>query len=410
MVLALMWCINIKINFKIELSFIIYLLYLRAKEENQVSEKKKILFLINPKSGTGGKHSVPRLVRSFIDKEKYDVLIKETRYVAHACELAKEAVADGVDVVVAVGGDGTVNEVARSLIGSSVALGIIPCGSGNGLARHLGIPLDCKKAVEFLNNAVPVAVDYGKINGSPFFCTCGIGFDALVSSSFARGTRRGLWGYMNQTLTDWLNYEPEVYEIESESFKKDYKAFLIACGNAAQYGNNAYISPNASMRDGLLSVTILEPFPATDVPLILGQLFGRTLTRNGHIKTFEAKWLKIKRKAAGPVHFDGEPADMDAELFIEMVPQGLNVMASPDWNGCSVVVPLYKQLAELVSVSVSEIEAELPKMDINLPKMDISFPKIEIPFPKVSDIVDKLPPMPSFAKGAKGLKRRSRKE
>lgn len=164
------------------------------------------------------------------------------------------------------------------------------------------------------------------------------------------------------------------------------------------------------MRDGLLSVTILEPFPATDVPLILGQLFGRTLMRNGHIKTFEAKWLKIKRKAAGPVHFDGEPADMDAELFIEMVPQGLNVMASPDWNGCSVVVPLYKQLAELVSVSVSEIEAELPKMDINLPKMDISFPKIDIPFPKVSDIVDKLPPMSSFTKGAKVLKRRSRKE
>lgn len=374
------------------------------KDLKQVGEKKKILFLINPKSGTGGKRSVPKLVRSLIDKHKYDVLIKETKYVAHACELTKEAVNGGVDVVVAVGGDGTVNEVARSLTGSGAALGIIPCGSGNGLARHLGIPLDVKGAIEFLNTAEPVAVDYGKINDSPFFCTCGIGFDALVSSSFARGNRRGLWGYMNRTLTDWLNYEPEVYEIESESFKKDYKAFLIACGNAAQYGNNAYISPNASMRDGLLSVTVLEPFPATDVPIILGQLFGRKLTRNGHIKTLEAKWLKIKRKSAGPVHFDGEPAEMDADILVEIVPRGLNVMAAPGWDGSSAVVPLYKQLAELVSVSITDVEIELPKMAINFPTVNeiveklpqIELPKVDINFPKVNKIVDKLPQLPNM--------------
>lgn len=353
-----------------------------------MAEKKKILFLINPKSGTGGKRSVPRLVRSLIDKQKYDVLIKETMYVAHACELTREAVASGVDVVVAVGGDGTVNEVACSLAGSNVALGIIPCGSGNGFARHIGIPIDVKKAVEFLNTAEPVAVDYGKINGQPFFCTCGIGFDALVSSTFARGERRGLWGYMNQTLVDWLKYKPEVYEIESESFKSDYKAFLIACANASQYGNNAYISPNASMRDGLLSITILEPFPPTDVPLILGQLFGRTITRNGHIKTLEAKWLKIRRKNSGPVHFDGEPADMDAEIFVEIVPRGLNVMAAPGWDGCSAVVPMYKQLAELVSVSIPEVDIDFPKMDIN--------------FPKMSEIVDKLPQLPSINSLIKG--------
>ncbi len=365
-----------------------------------MGEKKKILFLINPKSGTGGKRSVPRLVRSLIDKQKFDVLIKETKYVAHACELTKAAVAEGVDVVVAVGGDGTVNEVARSLTGTDVALGIIPCGSGNGLARHLGIPLEIKKAIEFLNTAESTAVDYGKINGSPFFCTCGIGFDALVSSSFARGNRRGLWGYMNRTLTDWLNYEPEVYEIESESFKKDYKAFLIACGNAAQYGNNAYISPGASMRDGLLSVTILEPFPATDVPIILGQLFGRTLARNGHIKTLEAKWLRIKRKTSGPVHFDGEPADMDAEIYVEIVERGLNVMAIPGWDGRSAVVPLYKQLAELVSLSVSDVE-------IDFPKMDITFPKVDITFPAMNELVGKLPqfpPIPPFMKGGKNKK------
>lgn len=347
------------------------------------------MFLINPKSGVGGKRSVPRLVRTLVDKSKFNVTIRQTQYVAHACELTLEAVKRGVDVVVAVGGDGTVNEVARSLVGSKTALGIVPCGSGNGLARHLGIPLDIKRAIEFINTAEITAVDYGKINGHPFFCICGIGFDALVSNSFAHCTRRGLLGYMNKTLVDWLSYEPEVYELESESFKKSYKAFLVACGNAAQYGNNAYISPNASMRDGLLSVTVLEPFPVVDVPLILGQLFGRSLDKNGHIKTLEAKWLKIKRNAAGPVHFDGEPAMMDAEILVEMVPLGLNVLASPGWDGLSAVVPMYKQVFELINVSVPDVNITMPKLDLS--KLDLSkmeLPKVELP--KVETLLPKI--------------------
>lgn len=354
--------------------------------------KKNILFLINPKSGVGGKRSVPRLVRSLLDKNKFNVTIKETKYVAHACELASEAVAKGVDIVVAVGGDGTVNEVARMLVGTDVSLGIIPCGSGNGFARHLGIPVDVKRAIEFINGAETVSVDYGKINGHPFFCTCGIGFDAFVSDSFAHGTRRGLLGYMNQTLADWLNYEPEIYEIESESLKKSYKAFLVACGNASQYGNNAYISPNASMRDGLLSVTVLEPFPAVDIPVIVGQLFGRSLNKNSRIKTLEAKWLKIKRKSAGPVHFDGEPAMMDAEIFVEMVPLGLNVLARPGWDGRSEVVPLYKQIFDLMSSSVPDVDISLPKVDVpSLRDVKSLLPKIS-----VNEVKGMLPQIPKL--------------
>ncbi len=357
-------------------------------------EKKEILFIINPKSGVGGKGTIPRLVNGLIDKKKFNVEIKKTEYVAHACEIASEAAKEGVDVVVAVGGDGTVNEVARSLVDTQTALGIIPCGSGNGFARHIGVPIDVKKAIEFLNTAEPVSVDYGKINGLPFFCTCGIGFDAIVSDSFANGTRRGLLGYMNQTLVDWLKYEPAVYELESESFRQNYKAFLIACGNAAQYGNNAYISPRASMRDGLLSITILEPFPAVDVPLILSQLFGRSLDRNGHIKTLEAKWLRIKRKNAGPVHFDGEPTNMDSEIFVEIVPRGLNVMAAPGWDGKSAEVPLYKQVFELFSGTV-------PAVDINLPKVELSLPKMN-----VADLKGRLPQLPSLPSIAKAVRKK----
>lgn len=371
--------------------------------------KKNILFLINPKSGVGGKRSVPRLVRTLLDKNKFNVTIRETQYAMHACELAADAVKRGVDVVVAVGGDGTVNEVARSLVGSKTALGIVPCGSGNGLARHLGIPIDVKRAIEFLNTAEVTAVDYGKINGHSFFCTCGIGFDAFVSNTFARGARRGLLGYMNQTLLDWLDYEPEVYELEGESFKKSYKAFLVACANAAQYGNNAYISPNASMRDGLLSITILEPFPAVDVPVILGQLFGRSLDKNGHIKTLESKWLRIKRKAPGPVHFDGEPAMMDAEIYIEMVPLGLNVLALPGWDGCSAVVPMHKQVFELFSTPVMNVNIELPKVEF--PKMEfpkVEFPKVEDLLPKINidEIKEKLPQLPMLKNVRRGAKKK----
>lgn len=370
--------------------------YLCAINEFVTKGKKKILFIINPKSGVSGKRNIPKLIKSLLNKALYEFEIKETEYVAHATELARGAVAASYDAVVAVGGDGTVNEVARALVDTNVALGIIPCGSGNGLARHLGVPLDVKKAIEFINTAESVAVDYGKINGLPFFCTCGMGFDAIVSNSFAQGTRRGLIGYMNQTLLDWVKYKPAVYHLESESFEKEYKAFLIACGNAAQYGNNAYISPNASMRDGLLSITVWEPFPAVDVPLILSQLFGRSLDKNGHIKTLEAKWLKIKREKPGPVHFDGEPANMDAEIFVEIVPRGLAVLATPGWDGKPADVPLYKQLFDLFSGSVPNVEISLPKVEISLPKVN------------VHELKGVLPQMPSLPDVTKIYKRKGK--
>ena len=342
----------------------------------QVNNKQSILFLINPKSGVNSKRSLPELIVSTIDKERFDYSIMETKYVAHATELALQAVEQGVDAVVAVGGDGTVNEVARALVGSKTALGILPCGSGNGMARHIGIPLELKKAIEFINKAQITTVDYGKINGQPFFCTCGIGFDAFVSNSFAKGKQRGPFGYFHNMLVDWLNYKPEVYELETEKHSENHKAFLIACGNASQYGNNAYIAPRASMRDGLLSITILEPFSSLDIPIVLGGIFGHSINSNNHVRTLESRWVRIKRKKSGVVHFDGEPMEMDAELFIEIVPSGLNVLAAPDWDGTSKPVPIYKQVVELMSSSFPPL-SNLPNLP-NLPNI----PKGKNPFKK----------------------------
>ena len=163
-------------------------------------KKQTILFLVNPKSGVSSKRRVPQMVEQYIDRSRYDVTVCYTRYVGHAYELAKDAVERGIDVVVAVGGDGTVNEVGRALVHTGTAMGVVPCGSGNGFARHLGIPIGVKKALEFINAAEPVDVDYGKINGHPFFCSCGMGFDAVVSNDFAKGKSRGMLNYIRHSL------------------------------------------------------------------------------------------------------------------------------------------------------------------------------------------------------------------
>ena len=327
-----------------------------------VAEKKKILFIINPKSGIQNKKKLSRLVEKKIDHDRYDVYIKRTAYSGHAAELAASAVKEGYDVVVAAGGDGTVNEVASSLVHSNTALGVIPCGSGNGFARHLGIPVDMAKSIEFINEAEPLDIDYGTLNGVPFFCACGVGFDALVSNDFAKEKHRGLATYVQKTLEDWVNYKPEVYEVTADSVKKKYKAFLIACGNASQYGNNAYITPYASMRDGLLSVSVMEPFTAVEVPFIVTQLFSNSIYKNSRVTTFSTHKLTIKRKYDGPVHYDGEPAIMDAVLDIEVVPGGLKVLAKPGWDGTCEPMPLYKQFFDTINENIVVPELHILKL------------------------------------------------
>ncbi len=310
----------------------------------------RIKFIINPRSGGKGKKSIPALIGRVIDKDKFDYDIRFTEYPGHAGLLAKEAVEEGLDAVVAVGGDGTVNEVARSLVHTDTALGVIPCGSGNGFARHVGIPMDLNKAIEFINESEVTTIDYGKINDVPFFCTCGMGFDALISYNFAKNDKRGYIGYIRQTLHDYIKYEPDVYEIEDETGTIKTKAFLIACGNASQYGNNFYIAPHASMKDGLLSVTILEPFPVAEAPLIVGNIFQDKIDRNRHIKTFNSRKIIIHRNHPGVVHYDGEPVEMEADVVVEVIPEGLHILSKRDWNGAYKAVSLEKQFRELVGI------------------------------------------------------------
>ncbi|MBQ8241828.1 MAG: diacylglycerol kinase family lipid kinase [Bacteroides sp.] len=294
-----------------------------------MTDKKRIVFVVNPISGTQGKKAILKWIDERLDRSIYDYSIVKTEYAGHASQIAAAAVQDKVDIVVAIGGDGTINEIARSLVHTETALGIIPCGSGNGLARHLRIPMEPKAAIDILNQDNRLCIDYGKINNIPFFCTCGVGFDAFVSLKFADSGKRGLLTYLENTLHESLTYQPETYEIENEEGTVKYKAWMIACGNASQYGNNAYIAPQASLTDGLMDVTIMEPFTVLDVPSLSFQLFNKTIDQNSRVKTMRAKKIKIHRQKDGVMHFDGDPLMAGKELEVEIIPSGLYVMASP---------------------------------------------------------------------------------
>lgn len=287
---------------------------------------KKIIFIVNPISGTQSKELILSLLDEKIDKTRYTWEVVYTERAGHAVNIAAKSAEEKADIVVAIGGDGTINEIARSLVHTETALGIIPCGSGNGLARHLHIPMDPKKALEILNNGCIDIIDYGKINGNDFFCTCGVGFDAFVSLKFAHAGKRGPMTYLEKMLQESLTYQPETYELETENGVTKYKAFLIACGNASQYGNNAYIAPQATLTDGLLDVTILEPFTMLDIPSLAFQLFNKTIDQNSRIKTFRCKKLCIRRTQPGVVHFDGDPLQTGENVDIELIQKGLHVV------------------------------------------------------------------------------------
>ncbi len=292
--------------------------------------KKRIAFIVNPVSGTCSKDVVPALIGKHIDASKYDTSLIFTQYAGHASEIASRCTEEQYDIVVAVGGDGTVNEVARALTGASTALGIVPCGSGNGLARHLMLPLNFGGALDIINIGEIHSLDYGIINEHPFFCTCGMGFDAFISKKFAEAGKRGPLTYIENVLKEGLTYKPETYELTLDGNDAEpYKAFLISVANASQYGNDAYIAPQASMSDGLLDVVIVQPFDILEAPQVGIDLLNKTLNKSSKIKCYRAKDIVIKRKTSGMIHYDGDPIEESAELHISLRSKGIRMVVNP---------------------------------------------------------------------------------
>ena len=303
-----------------------------------MGDRKKIWFIVNPISGTKNKAGIVTEIHRQMTPDRFDTEIRYTQRKGHAAQIAAEAIEQGVDVVVAVGGDGTVNETARALIHTNVALGIVPCGSGNGLARHLGLPLNAGKALAVICECNIHSLDYGLINGQPFFCTAGVGFDAFLSDRFNRSGHRGLLSYVENAITAGVTYKPETYDLEieggpdTEESRQVHRAFLITCANASQYGNDFFIAPHASMSDGLMDVTVMEPFTLLEAPAIAYQLAHRTITRNSHIHAFKCKALTIHRRQPGVIHYDGDPKDEVADVRVELVPDDIRMVVNMHKN------------------------------------------------------------------------------
>ncbi len=284
---------------------------------------KKALFIINPISGGRGKTRVIEVIKNHLD---YSKLSPEFKFTEAPGEAVFSAHNSDADIVIAVGGDGTVHEVAMGLLGTDKSLGIIPCGSGNGLALHLGISLDPRKAVDVLNEGKCEKIDYGTINGAPFFVTVGIGFDALVAWKFAEGRKRGLINYVKSVALAWRHYSPETYRISVGDYSLSKKSLLVTVGNANQWGNNAKITPKASVQDGMLDLAIVAPVSIWRIPVMLAKLFDGRASTASKVSYYEAQKIVILRNDSGYAHVDGEPILLGRELVINVVPSALSAI------------------------------------------------------------------------------------
>ena len=288
---------------------------------------KKYLAIINPISGTGSKKSIPELLGQAYSSADGDLFLTYTKAAGHAEELARCAAEEGFEEVIAVGGDGTVNEVARALLGTNTALGIVPKGSGNGLARSLGIAMNSEEAIRQLSTGRRICIDSCTMDGRPFFCTCGMGFDAAVSHAFAEASSRGPVTYFRTMIEEYRGFQAENYHITLDGERSfDTEAFVLVAANATQYGNNAYIAPEADLADGFLDLALIRPFPSIEAAFVLGDLMLGRLPNNKYYHAERARELIIERPSPGVVHLDGEPCHAGERVEVRLIPQSLHVI------------------------------------------------------------------------------------
>lgn len=282
-----------------------------------------ILFIVNPIAGSRDKGSLERLIPRRLDPQRFSWTLAYSAHPGHAHELATRTDAD---TVVAVGGDGTVNEVASALAGTGKTLGILPCGSGDGLARHLKISRNFDLALRTINAYEIRSIDLGTMNGKPFFCTCGVGLDALVSEEFARATTRGLHTYVAKTVETWQHFTPETYELTIDGTAVTTRAVLITAGNANQWGNESFITPLASLTDGLIDVTVLRPFSPLEIPDLAAKIFTKRIARSAHVDYYRCRQLSIHREKPGAAHLDGDPLQLGCDIDIRMAADKLRII------------------------------------------------------------------------------------
>ena len=290
--------------------------------------KKKIIFIINPISGHHNKNNFPNLVEKHIDKNQYEYSIVFTEYAGHATELTKKAIEDDFDYIAAVGGDGTINEVAKCLIGKRQILVIVPLGSGNGLARHLELPFKPERLIsEVINKGKVYKIDTAVMNDIPFISIAGIGFDALIADYFAKDENRGFMTYAKLVTEKYPNYRQKEYTLILDDEKTiECKPFFVTFANSSQFGYNAEISPKASVQDGLIDVCIFKKPTILEVPIVATYFLAKQIDKSNFIDIYKAKKIKVTRKVAEVANIDGEAIEMSKDITVEIIPLSLNIL------------------------------------------------------------------------------------
>lgn len=288
-----------------------------------MADKVKIWFIINPKSGIRRKSKISRLIEKEVDSTRFDYELFWTESAGHGAKLSKEAIDKKVNIVVAVGGDGSINEIGTALIGSEVSLGIIPAGSGNGIARSLGIHLQARKALIQILVQNRICIDTGMLGEHPFIGVAGIGFDAHIGDRFHHRKIRGKLAYGYLMMTQFHRFSPFDFRLTRQ--KDDQKAFVLAFANTTQYGNNAVIAPLAEFQDGKLEMVHISELPPRRVPELMVRLFNRSINKADIVETQQFESLEVIH-SANIGHVDGEPVKIGSSLEVKVNPKSLWVL------------------------------------------------------------------------------------
>ncbi len=293
--------------------------------------KERIRFIINPKSGVGSKKKLPALIEKHLDHTKFDYDIAYTQYRKHALKLTTEAVNEGINIVCAVGGDGSVHEVGTSLIHTKTKMAIIPVGSGNGLARHLKIPTDIVEAIQTINAGKEIVMDTGLVNDKPFLGTGGYGFDAVIAKKFDLSIKRGFMGYAKLVVKEYRKYKPVSVIIEFPNSTRQTDVVLCSLANSSEFGNGFTVSPLSKISDGVMELCIIKPFSTWKLPFLIYRFFTKKTHKSSLIEIIPFTKVRISTEN-NFAHYDGEPFKVRKELNVEVKAKSLRIIVGEKYS------------------------------------------------------------------------------
>ncbi|MDD2964972.1 MAG: YegS/Rv2252/BmrU family lipid kinase [Bacteroidales bacterium] len=295
---------------------------------------KKVLMIVNPVSGVNHKKKqlLITLAQEYLKEPHFALTVATTNFAGHAIELTREAVEQQSDLVVAVGGDGSINEIAQVLAGTQTALAIVPLGSGNGLAHFLKIPFDLKRALNLVAEGNVIKADTVSLNDHFFVSVAGVGFDALVARRFALEPRRGFFSYLKVVVREYFRYRPKKYHIVADGVEIVTRALFITFANSDQFGYKTTISPTADICDGKVDICIVQKIPFWRIPQLAWLTYTRRIDRSSFVQIVKASEATITRKKGKYLNLDGEPVKLAKSLHLKVNPASLKIIVPPTIN------------------------------------------------------------------------------